>query len=484
MPVEEIQSEEEVLLTAWLRPSADRCLNAAQACEIGQTPPAARVYADREPLEISTAASETDVEKLQEYCESHGIEVVEKHWRSVVLRGRIKRLIDAFGASVSTFEDSSGYRFRHRDGSLHAPPEIARTLYAVFGFHQWPRSHRLGGLQRHATPLQASEVAQRYAFPPAAGRGQVIAILQLHGEFFEEDFTQCMKAQSIAAQLPRVKRIDDTALTHKVETVKDLEAALDVQIAAALAPEAQIVVYQAPNNERGVLDGLRTAIFDKELRPAIISISYGWPEPLWTPAALDVMNELFVAAALLGITVFCASGDNGAELTLDGKPHVIAPASTPFAHSCGATQIQAGTQNEGEIAWDKTGGGFSEHFETPPWQDCARHAAVQLGVAPGRGVPDVAGQESPGYLVYLNGTELAAGGTSAVAPMWSALAARLNERLGRSIGFFAPLLYRSDPPMHAVVEGGNGRYCAQSGWNPCAGLGTPDGTALESLLRG
>lgn len=431
--MDDVHPEHEILLTAWLRPRAE-----------------------------AANADDGDVDELQRYCDRHGIEIVERHWRSVVLRATLESSVRAFAASVAVFEDSNGFRFRHRDGSIHAPAGIAHSLYGIFGLHQWPRSHRLGPLQRHVTPLPAAAVAERYRFPDALGRGQVIGILQLRGEFREDDFVQCMQAQSVSTSLPQVKRVDNADTAHAVETVKDLEAALDVQIAASLAPGARIVLYQAPDDERGVLDGLRTAIFDEENRPSVISISYGWPEPLWTPAALDILGELFAAAASLGITVFCSSGDNGAELELDGSPHVVAPASVPFAHACGATQIQDG----GEIAWERSGGGFSEHFETPPWQDGARNAATALGVNAGRGVPDLTGQESPGYLVYLNGTELAAGGTSAVAPMWSALAARLNERLGKRIGFFAPLLYR-----------------ARTDWNPHTGLGPPDGTALEALLR-
>ncbi len=479
--VGDVRAENEVLLTAWLRPDAKNAVDASRAYEIGHASIGGRTYAERAALVEASAASESAVAELRTYCARYGIEVLEQHWRCVVLRAPLDRSIEAFGASVATFEDSSGYRFRHRGGPLHAPPEIAALLQGVFGFHQWPRSHRLESLQRHETPLRAVEVAERYRFPPATGRGQTIAILQLRGEFREDDFAQCMQAQSIVAQQPQVKRVDNSSLAHRIETIKDLEAALDVQIAAALAPDARIVLYQAPDDERGILDALRAAVFDEEMRPSIISVSYGWPEPLWTPSALDILNDLFAAAALLGITVICSSGDRGAELQLDGKPHVVAPASAPFAHAAGATQIQSGNV---EVAWEQTGGGFSEAFQPPAWQDRAREVAAALGVPPGRGIPDVSAQESPGYLVYLNGTELAAGGTSAVAPMWAALAARLNERLSKPIGFFAPLLYGSNPqPMRGVVGGSNGVYNAQAGWNPCTGLGCPDGIALEALLR-
>ena len=87
-----------------------------------------------------------------------------------------------------------------------------------------------------------------------------------------------MQAQGVSAKLPLVKRVDDAELAHDLETEKDVESAIDTQIVGALAPGAQIVVYAAPDDERGVLDAIRTALFDDERRPSILSVSFGFPE--------------------------------------------------------------------------------------------------------------------------------------------------------------------------------------------------------------
>jgi kumamolisin len=103
----------------------------------------------------------------------------------------------------------------------------------------------------------------------------------------------------------------------------------------------------------------------------------------------------------------------------------------------------------------------------------------------GRGVPDVAAQQQPGYYVVMDGVELAMGGTSAVAPVWSALTARINQQLGVPIGFFTPTLYqRSGDRLFSDVDAGsNDRFQAGAGWNPCTGLGVPIGLAIEKALR-
>jgi len=482
-PAEALTSGADVLLTVWLRPREGGDLDIAGAQKLGAIPPLERTYLDRNALKAQTDADPADLTRLRTYCETLGIRIVETYWRSVLVSGRIDVLIDAFGATVAIFFDANGKRFRHRSAALHVPRQIAAIVRGAFGLHQWPRSNRLGALQRHSTPLLASDVAARYAFPDADGSGETIGVIQFRGEFRADDFDRCMEAQGVTPARPVVRRVDNADLHHEIETTKDLEAALDSQIIGALAPGARIVVYQAPDDERGFLDAIRTALFDEKFTPSILSISYGWPEHLWTPAALDILNELFVVAALTGVSVFCSSGDNGAELDYDGKAHVLAPASSPFVHACGATTILSDGGDEREVAWEKTGGGFSKHFDAPPWQDVVRALAAEIGVDAGRGVPDVAAQELPGYCVFLDGVELAMGGTSAVAPVCAALAARMNQRLRARIGLFSPLLYAAvEKPLRDVTEGGNGRFQARAGWNPCTGLGTPRGVAIEAAL--
>ncbi len=476
-------SDAEVRLTAWLRPKRGGDLDADRARVLGATPPARRTYASRADLARQTDADPADVERLRRYCTTYGIDIVATHWRSAVLSGPMEKMVEAFGATAATYELPDKRRFRHRSESLHAPPEIAEMLRGPFGLHQWPRSHAIGALHGRTVPLSAGDVAERYRFPDADGSGQTVAILQLRGAFREDDFMQRLKGQGVAAAIPTMERVDDAELAHRIETEKDVESAMDTQIVATLAPGAQLVIYAAPDDERGVLDAIRTAVFDDKRRPSILSISFGFPEYLWTPVALTILDELFTAAALVGMSVFCAAGDNGAELDADGTPHVLAPASSPFVHACGGTQIGDVGGQSVESAWERTGGGFSRRFAAPPWQSVAVTAAASDRLAPGRGLPDFAGQAMPGYEIVFNGATLAAGGTSAVAPMWAALAARINQRSAQPIGFFAPLLYDTPAAFRDVTSGGNGLFTSGPGWNACTGLGVPVGDAIDAMLR-
>jgi kumamolisin len=103
----------------------------------------------------------------------------------------------------------------------------------------------------------------------------------------------------------------------------------------------------------------------------------------------------------------------------------------------------------------------------------------------GRGVPDVAGNADPetGYQVLVDGKQAVYGGTSAVAPLWAALVARMAQSLGHPLGLLQPKLYPLHAALHDITSGNNGAYKAKKGWDACTGLGTPNGAALLAALK-
>jgi kumamolisin len=80
--------------------------------------------------------------------------------------------------------------------------------------------------------------------------------------------------------------------------------------------------------------------------------------------------------------------------------------------------------------------------------------------------------------VRIDGTDTVIGGTSAVAPLWAGLIARINQTTGTPAGYLNPLLYSSPQALRDIVSGNNGDFGAAIGWDACTGLGTPNGPAL------
>jgi kumamolisin len=271
----------------------------------------------------------------------------------------------------------------------------------------------------------------------------------------------------------------------------DGEVMLDIEVVGAVAPGARIAVYFAPNTDQGFIDAITTAVHDTTNRPSVISISWGSPEVAWTQASVLAMDQAFQAAAAMGITVYCAAGDNGANDFPPGSPgaqpgnHADFPASSPHVVGCGGTHLTVSNNTiTQEVVWNDpgdgaTGGGFSALFPTPTWQ-----TGVQGGK---RGVPDVTGDASPlsGYIVRVDGQTTVIGGTSAVAPLWAGLTALLNQQLGRPLGFANPVLYRLGAASGALVDitqGNNNGFQAGPGWDACSGLGRPNGAKLAAAL--
>jgi kumamolisin len=160
--------------------------------------------------------------------------------------------------------------------------------------------------------------------------------------------------------------------------------------------------------------------------------------------------------------------------------------------SCGGTRIaSSGNSISSEVVWNDlasnsgaTGGGISDVFPLPDWQKSAKvPPSANSNHRIGRGVPDVAGDADPntGYNILVDGQTGVIGGTSAVAPLWAALVALVNQSLGKPVGFLNPLLYQQAADNRDITSGNNGAYSAGAGWDACTGLGSPDG---KKLLNG
>lgn len=268
---------------------------------------------------------------------------------------------------------------------------------------------------------------------------------------------------------------------------------LDIEVVGAIAPAASIVVYFAPNTDAGFLDAVTTAIHDTTNKPSVISISWGSAESGWTAQAMTAMDSAFQAAATMGISVCVASGDNGSSDGVTTGDHVDFPASSPHVLGCGGTSLHASQESiTSEVVWNDgsnggaSGGGVSTFFAMPTWQTGrkVKHKSGSTTALTKRGVPDVAGNADPetGYDVRIDGSNTVIGGTSAVAPLWAALIARLNQNLGTSVGFLNQMLYVHPQAFRDITQGNNGDFEAATGWDACTGLGSPNGPTLSGAV--
>jgi kumamolisin len=464
-------------------------------------------YLSREAFAREHGADPADFARVRAFAQTQHLLVVQEHVarRTMILSGTVAQFSAAFAVQLHQTAHAGG-TYRGRTGPIHLPAELDGIVEAVLGLDNRPQAEphfrirpAAGNVHRPGTATPASfsppQIASLYGFPPGTGEGQCVGLIELGGGFRPADLTAYFKALNLASPRVAAVSVDHGANSPTGDANgPDGEVMLDVEVVGAIAPAASIVVYFAPNTDAGFLDAITTAIHDTTHHPSILSISWGGAESTWTAQAMTAMDEAFQAAATLGITICVASGDNGSgDGVGDGADHVDFPASSPFALACGGTSLRA-TQGAiaGETVWDDgtqggaSGGGVSSFFPLPAWQKGISARTAQGRTAPltMRGVPDVAGDADPntGYVVRVDGTDTVIGGTSAVAPLWAALIARINASAGKAEGFINPRLYANPSAFRDITQGANGDFSAQAGWDACTGLGSPNGEALAEIL--
>jgi kumamolisin len=462
--------------------------------------PQSIAHQSREEYGLAHGATSKDISTITAFAHEFGLTVKERSQarRSVVLSGTAENMQKAFGTSLAYYNSPRGV-YRGRTGSIMIPEELQPIVTAVLGLDNRPvaKPH----LRIHATQPAGSltplQVAKIYNFPAGVdGTGETIGIIELGGGYQTADLTTYFKQLGIKAPAVTSVSVDEGVNQPGVDPNSDGEVMLDIEVAGAVAPGAQIVVYFAPNTDQGFHDAITTAVQDTVNKPSVVSISWGGSEDSWTTQSAQAMLEAVTDAAAIGVTVTAAAGDDGAtDGATDNKLHVDLPACLPPVLACGGTRLN--TSNgalTSEVVWNElankegaTGGGVSKIFPIPSYQNSAGVPKQPETNFAGRGVPDVAGDADPvtGYSVRVDGKAAVIGGTSAVAPLWAGLTALINQRLGRPIGFVQPALYKiGSTAFHDITSGNNGHFSAGPNWDACTGLGSPNGTALVQALMG
>jgi kumamolisin len=505
---------ERIEVTVLVRPRQPLS-NLAASAELTAAPPHQRKYMSREEFAASYGADPEDLAKIEAFAHQHNLSVVEASAarRTVVLSGTIAALSTAYGVYLANYAHADG-AFRGRTGPIYIPEDLAGIVQGIFGFDNRPqarphfRQHKRPANPTSYTPVQ---MAQLYNFPTGTdGAGECIGILEFGGGYNSTDLDTYFQQLGISAPSITAVSVDGAANQPAPgEDSPDTEVFLDIEVAGAVAPGAAFVVYFSNFTEQGWVDAITTAVHDSAHKPSILSISWGFAEgqQIWSAQAIQAVSEAFQAAAAMGVTVCCAAGDDGSRDQVDdGLAHCDFPASSAFVLACGGTTLQSsGAIIASETVWNDgpsggaSGGGISDRIDRPSWQANAHvPPSVNPGGRIGRGLPDVAGDADPntGYQILADGQAGTVGGTSAVAPLWAGLIARINQKLGTPVGFLNPLLYTlmagtgDVTVLHDITQGSNditgriGGYSAGPGWDACTGFGTPNGAALANALAG
>jgi len=474
----------------------------------------------REAFAASHGAEPAEMAAVVNFAKEAGLKVVDTDAarRSVIVSGSADAINKAFSLQLNDYQSAKG-TYRSHDGTVCLPESIAPYVKAVVGltnreveathFSSAPAAQVKAKVDPpNTTNLTPAQVAALYNFPPGDGAGETIGIYEMKtgntpAGYSKTDIAGTMKA---LGNLPLPQIIDVPVDNIQNSGKSDGETGLDITVAGAIAPKATIAVYFAGATTQNMIHALQAMILPKagQPQPSIISISYGWgaddpSTPAFSASEYTQFTSLFEDASHNKITVFVSSGDSGAYVESKSQAQTSYPASDIWVTACGGTTIGniKGTTFE-EWVWNdsgSTGGGISARFAVPAYQATAKLPKRNKTGTTGRGVPDIAGNASPysGYLQVINGSApQPIGGTSAVAPLYAGLIARINSNLGAPVGYLNTSLYSlpastfhdilgAPGPANNSYSGVTG-YPAGPGWDACTGLGSINGQALQTAL--
>ncbi|MCP8970131.1 S53 family peptidase [Ectobacillus ponti] len=390
-----------------------------------------RKYLSVDAFRKAYGADAESVRQVVEYLRAFGIQTtVAPNNLIVTANGTAAQFNKAFSVTLKK-EEYKGEHFHGSKENPKVPAHLGNNILCILGLSNYSSytSHAVkqtpllenGAVPQGPLSLTPQDLIQHYNVQPlydkgAAGAGQTIGIVTL-ADFNQEDAYAFWKQAGISVKPNRITKVnvDGGSGWDGYD-----ETTLDVEQSGALAPQADIRVFVGPNSDTGFVDTFSTAI--NENKSQQISVSWGESETAVnylvqlqqeTPKYAEVFNQLFMQAASQGISMFAASGDEGAydaarefglssgiagatSLSVDtpaDSPYITAAGGTTLPFSLHSDKYQIDITNSAERAWGWDylypyfdarglnnpdgwgsrylaggGGGFSQLFATPEYQ--------------------------------------------------------------------------------------------------------------------
>ncbi|KAH8976371.1 subtilisin-like protein [Lactarius deliciosus] len=263
------------------------------------------------------------------------------------------------------------------------------------------------------------------------------------------------------------------------------EANADLQLTEGMTYPTPHIFYSTGSSSNGeIYLAWLVALLNQQNVPQTITASYGNFEKFYPIDYAYEVCHLFAQLGARGTSVLFASGDHGVgegDCKTDGgtvRFTPFFPASCPFVTAVGGT-----TSFDPEVGASLSGGGFSEYFRRPRYQQQAVSTFLDnlgqqyagLYNPPGRAIPDIAAQAMT-IPIFYKGQEENFKGTSCSTPIVAGIISLLNDhRLSqgkRPLGFLNPWLYNGGlKGFNDIVSGSNpgcntDGFSAIVGWDP------------------
>lgn len=345
-----------------------------------------------EQFRAAFAPSREDIRRVTDFLTDNGIVVNEVYPNGLVIKatGTAAQFTQAFQAILHDYTDHNGRRFRRPEHGHKVPGHLADVILYVAGLNTQsaqfrphstlakPHAAGLGDVvpkvvlpagNSTATGVPGSfttgDVANQYGVNPLyakgiTGKGRTVGIATL-ANFYPADAYAYWDAIGLNVSPTRIKQVHVDGGGELSADAGSGETTLDVQQSGGLAPDAKMVVYDAPNTEAGFIDVFYKAVADNVVDT--LSVSWGSPEILNfdipgvstdSRGVLIAYHQAFAEAAAQGISTFASAGDDGAYDTNSVAPYptfskiltVDSPASDPYIIAAGGTTLPGDIQRK------------------------------------------------------------------------------------------------------------------------------------------
>ena len=349
-----------------------------------------------------TAAEQASVAS---YLTSEGLSVASTSSPFLLsVSGPSAKITAAFHTTLSNYVDPRGIHYFQNSRALQVPTSIAGAIQGVVGLTNTVREHSgvvkpLAGKAAASsasasasceTPyvtkaelfayvnngtnfpygygggpgcagLTPSQTNSMYDAPAASqatqGAGVDAAVFELSA-YLPSDISTWAKTFYGAGYTPRLSNVTvdggplapvcpagDSCPSQYEGYAGDIEVVADIEETLAVSKDANVIVYNAPNDETGQTElDEYTAIANQD-KADTISSSWGVCENDVTAGYAQAENTLFEQMAMQGQSLFSSSGDTGAFgcIRTDGSTIVDQgdPSSQPWVTSVGGTSFES-----------------------------------------------------------------------------------------------------------------------------------------------
>ncbi|HEY9713268.1 MAG TPA: protease pro-enzyme activation domain-containing protein [Chroococcales cyanobacterium] len=272
-------------------------------------------------LEKKYGLSRDTMKSLRQFAQSNSLRVknIDREQCTAKLIGTVKSVEKAFEVRLRTVLKDNRIFMVH-DGPISVPKTLAAEILGVFGLNTLDTAiPHIGSGAGSKLPDPGLEPAQHYSALQGDAGGQVIGLIQTGGRLNLADIEEYFASLRMPAPIIRKVMIDGALEYSSATAEATTNVTLDIEVAGAVARGVTLVVYFAPNTDKGFLHALLRAVHDKVNKPAVILIGWSTLETGRSDQFIRSKDQILQAASGLGIAVVAA------ESTMDQTHNAGAP---------------------------------------------------------------------------------------------------------------------------------------------------------------